>query len=273
MYGLLVISLVCFAANSLLCRAALRGGAIDPFSFTAIRLISGALFLLFLARRHDGRRSGAFALAGYAAFFSLAYLRLDAGVGAFLLFSSVQITMIGWGMWKSDRPRPNEWIGLAVSLAGLALLTIPGKHAPQLDAALLMVLAGVCWGLYTLLGKSAADPLARTAGNFIYAMPIAVVLLACGGLSSLKLSEGVLLAVFSGAITSGLGYAVWYRVLPALGTARAAISQLSVPVLAMGAGAMLLGEKVTFRAVGAGALILAGVAVALRKRASSYKTP
>jgi drug/metabolite transporter (DMT)-like permease len=265
------LALAAFASNSLLARAALRGGLVDAGSFTLVRLVAGALVLVVLAARfgslavawRSGSVSAAVALFAYALAFSLAYLRLDAGTGALILFGAVQATMIGWGMARGHRPSPLEWLGLAIALAGLVLLVSPGLHAPDPAGAALMALAGVGWGVYSLLGRGAADPVAANASNFVRSVPFATA-------ASLLLWElrhvtalGLLLAAISGAVTSGLGYAVWYAALRGLTPLRAAVLQLAVPVLAAAGGIAFLGERMTLRFAGAGGVVLGGIALAV----------
>ena len=284
---LAVLALVAFAANSILCRLALAGGRIDAASFTSLRLLAGVLVLvpLTLSRRAPGPGSGSdanggaggrlggsfaagLALALYALPFSFAYLSLTAGTGALLLFGAVQGTMIAAGLLKGERPRIVEWIGFALALAGLVALVAPGVQAPPPLSALLMVLAGAAWGIYSLLGRAASDPIAATAGNFLRAAPwaIAASLVTLGAAHADR--HGALLAVLSGAVTSGLGYVAWYAALPGLGAMRAATAQLAVPAIAALGGVLLLGEPLTARAAGAAALVLGGVALVLRSRTS-----
>jgi drug/metabolite transporter (DMT)-like permease len=254
-----------FAANSLLCRAALRPPLIDFASFTAIRVASGALTLLLLARgRLRGDWPSAAALFTYAAAFSLAYRQMSAGVGAFVLFGAVQATMIGWGLRSGERPHPSEWGGLAIALAGLALLGLPGAAAPPLAAMALMIVAGIAWGAYSLRGRRATDALAATAGNFVRATPLAAALLLAGHLHITQ--SGAALAIASGALASGVGYSLWYAALPSLSATRAAILQLTVPALAAAAAIVLLAEPLVPRLLYAGAAILGGVALAVFSR-------
>jgi drug/metabolite transporter (DMT)-like permease len=275
--ALLALALLCFAANSLLARAALRSGWIDPASFTALRLGSGALALALLVRarsgsvRSDTRRWGAaLALFAYAFGFSWAYLRIDAGVGALLLFGAVQATLFAAGALTGRRPGRADWLGLGLAGAGLVLLAAPGGHAPDLAAALAMAAAGVAWGLYTLRGAGAEAPLAANAVAFAGALPFALLALATtaglGGALEAR-PAGVLLALVSGGVTSGLGYALWYAALPALSPARAGLVQLAVPVLAALGGVALLGERPGWRLPLAAALVLGGIALALLSRA------
>ena len=273
---LTVLALVGFAANSLLCRAALAGGGrlIDAASFTGVRLVSGALVLGLLLRARGGRYQGgswgsALALFAYAAGFSLAYERIPAGVGALLLFGCVQATMLGTGLVRGERPRPLEWVGLLLALSGLVGLTAPGATAPDFVGAALMAGAGVAWGIYSLRGRGSTHPLAATANNFLLSVPMAL------GLSAVSVAaqgsphatvRGVVLAMTSGALASGVGYSLWYAALPHLTATRAAIVQLSVPVLAATGGVLLLGEQVTVRLLGAGSALLCGVLLALASR-------
>jgi drug/metabolite transporter (DMT)-like permease len=272
--ALTALTMLCFAANSLLCRAALaKGGvAIDPVSFTTLRILAGALLLWPLARRvdptPDGERSGGFgsalALHGYAIAFSLAYVSLEAGAGALVLFGVVQTTMILAGLREGERPRPAQWLGLASAVGGLGYLLLPGLSAPSPIGAGLMAAAGVAWGIYSLRGRGAPRPIAVTAGNFLRAAPLALVT----SLVALPFGRphveprGALLAVASGAIASGLGYSLWYRALRGHSATTAAVSQLSVPVIAAAGGVLLLGEAPSARLGLASALVLGGVAVA-----------
>ncbi len=264
--------MLAFAANSLLCRAALKSGSIDPASFTAIRLGAGALVLAFVMRRRgtspvqSGSWWAAFALFAYAATFSYAYVQLPAGVGALLLFGAVQVTMIAMGLWRGERLVTPQWAGMALAMSGLVLLMLPGLTAPPLSSALLMMAAGVGWGAYSLLGKSARDAGAATAGNFVRAAPLAAVLLLVM-VSQLSISgTGLLYALCSGAVTSGLGYIIWYSVLPHLRASAAATVQLSVPLLAALGGVVLLGEDWTARLTWAAATMLGGIALVVLAR-------
>jgi drug/metabolite transporter (DMT)-like permease len=270
---LTLLALTAFAGNSLLCRAALAHTSIDAASFTTIRLISGALVLWgvvqFTRREATGRGSwpSALALFAYAAAFSFAYLTLPTGTGALLLFGSVQASMIGWGFFKGERFAALQWLGLGLALAGLVGLLLPGLSAPPLGGALLMIAAGVAWGVYSLRGKGAGDPLRVTAGNFVRTVPLAVALSLLTLVNARLDAAGVAYAVASGAITSGLGYAIWYAVLPQLKATTAATLQLSVPVIAALGGIVWLGEPLTLRLLLASAAILGGVALVIRKKA------
>jgi drug/metabolite transporter (DMT)-like permease len=268
-------ALVGFAANSLLCRAALESGTIDAWSFTLVRLAAGAVALAALvrlggkrgAKRVTGAGSFASALALwlYAAAFSLAYLRLGAGVGALVLFASVQATMIGWSIARGVRPSRSERAGLVAAFAGLLVLTWPGTTLPDPLGLALMAAAGGAWGVYSLRGRGSSAPIVATAGNFVRSVPLAL-----GAWIAASLVEGwhasgrgVWLALLSGAVASGLGYCAWYAALPRLTAVRAALVQLLVPVLAAGAAVVVLGERVGWRLAVAGPLILAGVGVAV----------
>jgi drug/metabolite transporter (DMT)-like permease len=262
---LIAATLVGFASNSLLTRGALGGGHLDPASFTLIRLVTGALTLALLVRLRgrpvDGRESWASALwlVGYAITFTLAYVRIGAAVGALLLFGAVQVTMIGSGLVRGERPARIDWAGAALALGGLVVLTLPGLTAPDVIGATLMLAAGVCWGAYSLAGRTGADPLGRTARNFTRASVLAVpfLLLSLGSLDVTP--TGVWLAIASGSLASGVAYTLWYMTLPRLAAWRAAIVQLIVPVLTALAAAALLGEAITPRLVGATGLVAAGV--------------
>jgi len=267
--GLTSLAMIAFAGNSLLCRMALKHTAIDPASFTAIRLIAGALVLWLLVRIKQTAPAGkgnwpsAFALFAYAAGFSFAYISLSAASGALLLFGAVQATMIGHGLWVGERLRVLQTFGVLLALGGLVGLLLPGLSAPPLLGAALMIGAGIAWGIYSLRGKGAGDPTRVTAGNFMRAVPITIVL----SLLMLKFASvdaaGFYYAVASGALASGLGYAIWYTVLPALRNTSAATVQLSVPVIAALGGVVLLGEPITLRLVLASVAILGGIALVI----------
>lgn len=263
------LAMVAFAGNSLLCRQALKHTAIDPASFTAIRLISGALILWLLTRMKQSSPAGkgswpsALALFAYAAGFSFAYVSLSAGSGALLLFGAVQATMIGYGLWKGERLRAFQTLGVLLALGGLVGLLLPGISAPPLLGAALMIAAGIAWGIYSLRGKGAGDPTRVTAGNFMRAVPITIILsLLMLDFASVD-SAGFYYAVASGALASGLGYAIWYTVLPALRNTSAATVQLSVPVIAALGGIVFLGEPITLRLALASVAILGGIALVI----------
>jgi drug/metabolite transporter (DMT)-like permease len=261
---LTALAMGAFAGNSLLCRQALQHTAIDPASFTAVRLISGAAVLWALVRwrgqRSAGNWASATALFVYAAAFSFAYLSLSAGTGALLLFGAVQATMLGWGLWRGQRLGLGQAAGLVLAMGGLTALLLPGVSAPPVTGALLMLAAGAAWGVYSLRGRGAGEPTAVTAGNFLRAGALALVL----GLAGLPWARidpmGLVWALCSGALTSGLGYAVWYAALKGLHPTSSASVQLSVPVLTALGGAALLSEPVTLRLALCSLAILGGIA-------------
>ncbi len=269
---LTLLAMMAFAANSLLCRMALGDPSIDAASFTGLRLASGALVLWLLLFRRSGEwrlrpnpRSALFLFA-YAAAFSFAYLQLDAGVGALILFGAVQLTMVAAGLLAGEPSPPLTWFGLALSSGGLVYLVSPGLTAPPLSGALLMGLAGIAWGLYSLSGRGVADPLQATAGNFLGTVPLGLLLI-LPFLGSLHLSpRGIALALASGALASGLGYVIWFAALRGLSASAAASVQLSVPVLAAVGGVLWLGEAFTWRLTLASVLILGGIALVLRSK-------
>lgn len=265
-----LVAMLAFAANSLLCRLALRDTQIDPASFTAIRLLSGALMLWLLLRPWrrpviGGSWRSALALFAYAAAFSFAYRWLPAGTGALILFGAVQLTMLGAAWRSGERIGTPRAIGILLAFAGLVGLSLPGIDAPPAAGAALMTIAGIAWGFYSLFGRGVADPLAATAGNFLRSIPLAIVL----GLATLSMARwdarGALLAIASGAFASGLGYAIWYVALRGLSRTQAASVQLSVPVIAAIGGIAFLGETASERLVLAGAATLGGIALALRR--------
>jgi len=268
--ALTALALVAFAGNSILCRMALGARLIDPAGFTAVRLGAGAAMLWLVTAARDrgvprlaGRWDSAAALFVYAAAFSLAYITLSAGTGALILFGAVQLTMILAGLRAGERPRPAEWAGLALAATGLVVLVRPGLAAPSPAGSALMALAGIAWGAYSLKGRGSTEPLRGTAGNFLRALPMAALMLLAARGGTAWEPRGVLLAVTSGALASGAGYAIWYAALPALTATRAALVQLLVPVLAAAGGVALLGEAVPLRLPVAAALVLGGVALAV----------
>ncbi|WP_411883091.1 DMT family transporter [Polaromonas sp. YR568] len=271
--SLTAMAMLAFAANSLLCRAALKHTAMDAASFTTLRLVSGALMLWLLVKFKSGGGTGrgswlsGLALFAYAAGFSFAYSSLPAASGALLLFGAVQATMVAHGVWAGERFRGWQLAGLLLAFGGLVGLLLPGLSAPPLLGAALMLAAGVAWGIYSLRGRGQGDPARVTAGNFLRAAPMAVAL------SLLTMSHvsvdgaGVALALASGGLTSAVGYVIWYAALPALKASSAATVQLSVPVIAALGGVLMLGEAITLRLVLASVAILGGIAlVILEKR-------
>jgi len=264
---LTLLAMIAFAGNSLICRLALTQTTIDAASFTFIRILSGAvaLWLVVTIRKRTSPKAGswasALALFAYAAAFSFAYISLSAGTGALLLFGAVQATMILWGLYKGERLRTRQWLGLALAVAGLVALLFPGLSAPSIGGALLMLCAGIAWGIYSLRGKRAGDPVTATAGNFLRAVVFATGL-SVALLPWLKLDRGgVGYAILSGALASGIGYVIWYSALPELKAASAATVQLSVPVLAAAGGILFLGESITLRFLLASIAVLGGIAL------------
>jgi drug/metabolite transporter (DMT)-like permease len=271
--------MIAFAGNSLLCRLALKDTAIDAASFTTVRLLSGAVMLGLVVRLRSGARSGAgnwlsaLALFAYAAGFSFAYITLPAATGALLLFGAVQATMIGHGLWRGERLRWPQAIGLVLALGGLGGLLLPGLSAPPLFGSALMLGAGAAWGVYSLRGRGAGDATRVTAGNFLRAVPIAAALslLMIGNISLDR--AGIAYAIASGALASGLGYAIWYTALPAIKATSAATVQLSVPVIAAMGGVAFLGEAITLRLALASIAILGGIALVILEKRPPGKTP
>ena len=265
--ALTALAMAAFAGNSLLCRLALQHTAIDPASFTTARLLSGALVLWTLVRWRNSRSAlaagdwgSAVALFVYAAAFSYAYLSLSAGTGALVLFGTVQATMLGWGLWRGQRLSRGQAAGLTLAMGGLVALLLPGVSAPPAVGALLMLAAGAAWGVYSLRGSGAGDPTAVTAGNFVRAAVLAVPL-GVAGLPWASLdATGLLWALCSGAVTSGLGYTVWYTALKGLHPTSSASVQLSVPVITALGGVAFLGEPVTLRLALCSLAILGGIA-------------
>lgn len=273
---LATITMCAFALNSVFGRVALSNDAIDPASYTSIRLVSGALMLVLLVNLRGGLKStkpdgpffsttgiSAIALFVYAAFFSFAYLSIDTGVGALILFACVQGVMIGWGVFTGERPNLQAWIGMVLALGGFVYLVSPGLAAPDFLGASLMAVSGIAWGVYSLRGRGQPNPLHSTARNFIWSVPMTLVLSVIFIAQSKMDFHGVILAIASGAITSALGYALWYETLKGLTATKASILQLTVPVIAAFGGILILGEPLTFRFIVASVLILGGVAMVI----------
>ncbi len=266
------LAMIAFAGNSLLCRIALKHTSIDAASFTTIRLISGAMMLWLVVRTRHGTYTGSgnwlssLALFAYAAGFSFAYVSLPAATGALLLFGAVQATMIGYGIWTGERLLKLQLVGLVLALGGLVGLLLPGFSAPPLYGSVLMLSAGVAWGIYSLRGKGAGDPTKVTAGNFLRAVPIAAILSVSMLNDASVDTAGFWYAVSSGAVASGIGYAIWYTVLPALKATNAATVQLSVPVIAALGGIAFLGEPITLRLALASVAILGGIALVILEK-------
>jgi drug/metabolite transporter (DMT)-like permease len=266
---LTLLTMTAFAANSILCRMALKATSIDPATFTAIRLLSGAMSLWLIVRARTGNNAvagnwrSALSLFAYATAFSFAYVSLSAGTGALILFGAVQATMILHGLLRGERFTRLQTAGLLIALGGLVALLLPGVTAPSWAGATLMAIAGIAWGSYSLLGRGSVNPMATTAGNFLRAA-ILGALLSATTLGSLAWdTRGALLALLSGSVASGLGYAIWYTVLPALRATHAATVQLSVPVIAALAGVLLLGERLSLRLLLCSIAILGGIAMVL----------
>ena len=267
----LVTVLIFFAANSVLARAGLVGGGISPAAFTAIRLVSGAVMLAIIVSFQGYRPWAAGSVEGgatlfvYAAAFSFSYVAIPTGLGALILFGAVQITMFAGAVVKGQRPGPRRWIGSLFGLLGLAVLGAPGAESPPLWAAMAMAISGIAWGLYSLIGAKGGDPTRATAGNFLYAAPLALLawLLLPGEAPEIN---GVVLALMSGAITSGLGYILWYGILPRLEASTAALAQLTVPIIALTGGMIFLAEAPDLRFAISALLILGGIAFGLLPR-------
>jgi drug/metabolite transporter (DMT)-like permease len=273
---LTTLAMLAFAGNSLLCRLALRDTGIDAASFTAIRLASGALILvaILMLRGKRPTAGGSWPMAAmlfaYAVGFSFAYRDLSAATGALLLFGAVQLTMTGYGLWTGERIRGLRLVGLLLALGGLVWLLLPGLAAPPILAATLMLGAGAAWGVYSLLGKGAGDPTAATGGNFLRSLPFAAALALIATTTATTAGTvdhaGALYAVLSGAVTSGLGYVLWYAALPMLRATSAATVQLSVPAIAALGGAVLLAEPVTVRLLVASVAVLGGIALTIYRK-------
>lgn len=273
LFLLICATMVAFAANSVLTRMGLAEGRIGPAAFSAIRLGAAALMLAALVRargrrlpvRAPGRWRGVLALTVYVLGFSFAYVSLRAGVGALILFGAVQVTMFAWALRMGEAMPPRRLAGAAVAFAGLIWLMWPqGGAAPDIAGALLMAAAGTGWGAYSVLGRGAGDPLGDTAANFLLAVPVGLAVLALLP-GAVPTPGGVALAVISGAVTSGLGYALWYHILPQVRTSTAAIAQLTVPVIAAAGGVLVLSEPLTLRFVVATVLVVGGVSASLRR--------
>jgi drug/metabolite transporter (DMT)-like permease len=281
MTGLFVrvaLAMLAFAANSVFARLALGGVGIDAGGYSGVRLLAGAVTLAALvlasgrrlavwpATRTPRRWVTAMALLVYAVAFSYAYLLLGAGTGALILFATVQISMLSWGLVKGDRPGPWALLGMAVALGAFVYLVSPGLVAPPPLGAALMIAAGLAWAVYSLLGRGSTEPLIDTALNFVLLLPIAIILVAISLLQGPPSPAGLGWAIASGALASGVGYAIWYSALPGLTRSRAAIVQLSVPAIAATGGILFIGEALTWRLAMASALILGGVAMAIAAR-------
>lgn len=275
-FALTALAMFAFAANSLLCRLALQQRGIDAASFGCIRLVAGAITLAAIVRLRSPQTSprpadwlAASMLFAYVAFFSFAYLSLPAGTGALVLFGAVQLTMFSAGLRAGERFGPMAWLGFALAVAGLVYLVSPGVAAPPLLGAGWMAIAGMAWGVYSLRGRGVADPLAATAGNFARAVPCALALFPFFIARAHADATGVYLALASGALTSGIGYVIWYAALRQLSALRAATVQLSVPLIAALGGVLFLSEAITPRLAVASVAILGGIALVLTGKSSS----
>ncbi|MEO9575871.1 MAG: DMT family transporter [Tateyamaria sp.] len=265
---LTTLTMIAFAANSVLNRLAVDSGTIDPSSFAMIRVTAGAIALCMILTVRGGglpvfaggRAIGSASLAAYMIGFSLAYVTLDAGLGALILFGTVQVVMFAWSAFRGAPPTRRQLSGAGIAFVGLMLALWPTDGASgEVAGAALMVIAGIGWAIYTLAGKNSADPLATTAANFVVAIPLLLVLLVGTGLHAAP--SGIGLAILSGAVTSGLGYALWYTVLPQLRGQTAPVIQLSVPIIAIAAGALVLDEAITLSVIIAAILVLGGIAL------------
>lgn len=269
-----VLALIAFAANSIFARLALSEPSIDPASYTAVRLLTGAVTLWLLSRFRQtdiSAPSGSSWIAAamlflYATTFSFAYISLTTGTGALILFAAVQMTMIAVGLYAGERPSTLHWLGLLIAIAGLVYLVSPGVTAPSAAGSLLMGAAGVAWGVYSLLGHGVTNPVHATAGNFLRTVPLTVVVLIFSSSSIAITAQGFLWAALSGSITSAVGYVIWYAALPRLAATLAATVQLSVPALAALGGVVFLSERITLRLILAGTVILTGVGLAICSR-------
>ena len=271
--ALTVLALIAFAGNSVFCRLALAGPIIDPASYTAVRLVAGAVILWMIAvfRRKEsfGKSGGSWISAAmlflYAVTFSFAYISLSAGTGALILFAAVQITMIAVGLYTGERPEILEWLGLVIAIVGLIYLVSPGITAPSIVGSALMATAGIAWGVYSLRGRGASDPVGVTTDNFLRTVPLVIGLILLWLPTLTMTPMGFLWAALSGSITSGVGYVLWYAALPHLTTTRAATVQLAVPVLAAVGGIAVLSEAISLRLVISAVVILGGVGLAVSR--------
>jgi drug/metabolite transporter (DMT)-like permease len=262
-----ILALIAFAANSVLCRLALGENSIDPSSFTVIRLLSGAIILFFILnarshKKHSSAKGSWFSgimLFLYAITFSFAYITLDTGTGALILFGSVQLTMIILSIISGNRLHFTEWLGVTVAFAGFVYLVLPGVSTPSVKGFLLMTIAGIAWGIYTLKGRGSANPLSDTSYNFLRTIPIVLILVALTVSNAHYSANGIMLAILSGAVASGLGYTIWYLALSGLSSTQAAVVQLLVPVIAAFGGAIFVSEMITLRLTISASLVLGGI--------------
>ena len=272
--ALTLLALIAFASNSLLTRLALGAHEIDAAAFTSARLVAGAIVLAGVVRSQTGTLTplrfgnvvGPLALFAYAAPFSFAYVRIGAAVGALVLFGFVQLTMVGYGLFRGERASRQTWVGLALATVGLAILTVPSVSRPDPFGVALMAVAGIAWGVYSLAGRTTSDALAANARSFVWSFPLALLLGFALHSSEPATGRGLALAFISGGVTSGLGYTVWYRALPQLSVMQAAVAQLSVPVLAALGATVFLQEKLTLRFLFSSVAVLGGVGLVLSAR-------
>ncbi|QQN40364.1 DMT family transporter [Acinetobacter haemolyticus] len=266
----IMIAMLAFAANSVLCRLALAGQQIDPMSFSLIRVCSGAIVLLVLylfsaqkAKIEWSVKNGFF-LALYIVAFSLAYLHIDAGVGALLLFGTVQLSMVGYGLCHGEKINLRRGAGLCIAIIGIFILLLPGADAPNLVYAAIMVLSGIGWAVYSIAGKNMQNPLASTLANFVMAIPFVLLAYAAFYAHSFTQPQGVLLAVLSGGLASSGAYVLWYVIVKQIDRVTASSVQLSVPCLAIMGGALFIGETLSWRMIMSAIIILAGIALVMR---------
>lgn len=276
---LALAAMTAFALNSLFCRFALERASIDPVSFTLVRLISGALTLLILASILSNPRTANAAakfgfglsirlgasLFGYALLFSLAYISLDTGTGALILFGTVQLTLIAYHRLSGNQISPPEWLGIAIALAGFVLLLLPSASQPSLLGSVLMMLSGLCWGIFTLLGKQVTSPIFATRQGFVVAsllvLPVFIINWRVEVVATVFTTQGLIYALLSGSLASAIGYFLWYSLLPKIDVLEASLLQLTVPIIAMILGWFIIGETMTFLSLSAAALILGGIAL------------
>ncbi|EMU1127482.1 TPA: DMT family transporter [Citrobacter koseri] len=265
----IIFAMTAFAANSVLCRVALKGGHIDVSTFSGIRLLSGAVLLYFFLQlrkthtRPEYNWLNALFLCVYVFTFSIAYVSLNTATGALLLFGAVQIVMTGWGLYKGEKLSPAKGAGILAAVAGICLLLLPGAEAPPMNAAALMVVSGIAWGFYSLRGKQAKNAAAATTGNFILAIPLSLIATFAIDVHPQTDTVGLLLAVIAGAITSGAAYLIWYSIVPSLSSTTASTLQLSVPCLAAIGGVMFLGESMSLRVLFSTAIIMSGIGLVI----------
>lgn len=266
---LTALALIAFAANSVLCRLALQEETIDASSFTAIRLLAGIIVLQVIIGFDRNKKElpakgnwlASFMLFLYAITFSFAYISLDTGTGALILFGSVQISMVLLSLFSGTRLHFTEWIGLIMAFTGFVYLVLPGVTAPSTIGFLLMTIAGVAWGIYSLKGHNSKKPLMDTAYNFLRTVPFVFVLVVITYKNVVYSSEGILLAIISGGITSGLGYTIWYMALAGLSSTQASVLQLLVPVIAAFGGVLFVSEALTMRLTISAGMILGGILI------------